>query len=361
MSNNQFLKEHTMDEDTNLDGQQEPGAEGAAGAGEGEQAGEGAEGAAPKKEEERALTPREIAMNAIRVSRTEDGSDLEDQPAPTPPAATPAQAPAAASAEEEQLAAQLDTPKVLDGGLDKVMVKVKVDGVEKEVSVADMQRQYQINGAAERRLQEANRLLDEARKAKSPPVGSDEQSTSAESSVTSKPAPTKVSAKDIVQALFEGDESKAEAAIAQLLEGRSEPTQPSTSELVEKLTPEVRQRIVNESALDKFLDANADITADPHLVDLTARYMDAEVAGGKPYPEALEAAGQKTRDWLAKMGVKAKTEPPSTTSRDKKLERKAAMDNVTAVHTKAGSTEEPERTASQTIAEMQKARGLYQG
>jgi hypothetical protein len=48
---------------------------------------------------------------------------------------------------------------MLADDLDKTMVKVKIDGHEAEVSVEEMVRQYQKNGAADRRLAEANRLL----------------------------------------------------------------------------------------------------------------------------------------------------------------------------------------------------------
>ena len=316
--------------------------------------GEGNPSGAPTLEEpkQRELTPRELAMEAIQVNRSEDGIT---HPEPDDNAAGAA----------DQLAAQLDAPRVLTDDLDKVMVKTKVDGVESEVSVAEMQRQYQKGKAADLRLEEATRLLREAKAATvTPPVGIGSSTPAEDDPGTKKPDAGIDGQKEFVSALFEGDEEKALAALAKLGIGRSDgPTQIDPQQLLTQLTPAVKQQLAEEVALDTFSKTYADIVKDPYLAQMADGFLEAEMKGGKSFTEALEASGTRTRDWLRSKGVPAPApvppEPSPTDVRASKLERKAQMDNIPALNTAASSTVEPQATASQTIAEMQKARGLY--
>lgn len=293
-----------------------------------------------KPEAKPELSARELALNAIAVER--DGQ--EQQPVETTP-----------PVDEAQLAAQLE-PKVLSDGLDKMKVKVKIDGVESEVTVEEMQRQYQKNGAAERRLEEATRLLNEARAA-SPPVRLENQEATGNTETTPESGDDE-EGKAFLAALFDGDESKALAALKKIgLVGRPKEPTLDTNQLAAQLTPAIKQQLVVDSALEKFGVDYADIVGDPYLADLADRYLDAEVKGGKPFPEALQEAGKKTRDWLASKGVKT-TEPSPTIDRNTKLERKAGLDQIPALNSKATTVDEPVPTASDVINEMRKARGL---
>lgn len=310
------------------------------------------EGAAEQQPAERQPTPRELAMAAIVVRRDEDGETAAED-------STPELAAQHADPVQEQLAAQLDQPTVLADDLGKYRVKVKIDGVEHEVSVADMQRQFQINGAAERRLQQANALLEQAKKTASPPAGVAPAAHAADSPSAPTAKAAGEVAKNIVGALLEGDDAKAIAALEEALAGRqNEPTPIDQGQLAAQLTPAIRQQIVNESALDAFMTANADLMGDPHLVDLTGRFIDAEMATGKAYPDALQAAGQQTRDWIAKLGGAKPTVDPQQTTRDKKLEQKAGMDVIPALNKTASSAQEPEPNTSTVLDQMRKARGL---
>lgn len=316
------------------------------------------------QQQERELSPRELAMNAIVVKRE------EEPPAPAAPAAQQAaeqaalqqaaQDPGAQNQDADQVALQSGDSQGQPQDLSKLMVKVKIDGQEREVSVADMQRQYQINGAAELRLQQANELLKKAKTQQAPPVGVAQKQGDGDSSSTPASKGAGEVAKNIVGALLEGDDEKAVSELQLALEGRQQelPTPIDQDQLAAQLTPAIRQQIVNESALDAFMAANKDLMADPHLVDLTGRYIDAEMATGKAYPDALQEAGRQTRAWIAKLGGDKPTVDPQQTSRDKKLERKAAMDNIPALNQTAASTQEPPQSASDVIAQMRKARGL---
>lgn len=283
------------------------------------------------------LTAREIAMEAIADLRQDDfdtennggqASQVEQQTQPEPPQAQPE-------------------------GLDKMLVRVKIDGVESEVTVAEMQRQYQKNGAAERRLEEATRLLNEARAA-SPPLGFAPAATS--NDIQTTPGGDDEEGKAFLAALFDGDEEKALAALRAVGFGRPQPT-PTTQQLAAQLTPAIKQQLVVDSALERFEATYADVMADPYLEGMAADFIKQEMEAGMPFVEALDVGGKRTRDWLASKGVTTPT-PNPTTDRNTKLERKARIDTVPALSSKATTVEEPEQSATDVINEMRKARGL---
>lgn len=288
----------------------------------------------PELDKPREPTERELAMDRIAEARQESfgaehGTEVD-----------------------QQLAVQLEpasTPK--PDALDSLMVKVKIDGVESEVSVAEMQRQFQKNGAAERRLEEATRLLNEARTAQATQPHINDapvQTTNNESADEG--------AEQFIEALFDGDKSKAMDAMQRIGLGRQQPT-PDVNELAKQLTPVLKQQMIVESAFDEFKSKYADIVDDPYLADLADRYLDADVKAGVPFTQALEAAGKKTRDWLASKGVMAQN-VSQTTSRESKLERKARIDSIPALGSKAVTNDDPVQSATDVINEMRKARGL---
>jgi len=278
-------------------------------------------------------TERELAMEAISVHR--ESSDAI-QPEPV----------------VDQVAAQT---QFLSDGLDRMMVKVKIDGVERDVTVEEMQRQYQKNGAAERRLEEATRLLNDARAHAAPPVGFAPNADQDDITQTPGGDPDEVG-KAFLAALFDGDEGKALEALKKIGTGRQQPTR-DDSELVAQLTPAIKQQLVVESALERFAVDYADVVKDPYLAQMADGFLEADVQGGKPFTEALESAGRKTRDWLTSKGVTTPN-PTPTMDRNTKLERKAGIDQIPALNTKATTIEAPVQSATDVINEMRKARGL---
>lgn len=321
--------------------------------------GEGAGSAPPG---ERPLSARELAMDAIRVKR-EDEEERERTGASAQTAPEPAAQPAATAADEAdtQLAAQLGEDQVLASGLDKVKVKVKIDGEEQLVSVEEMQRQFQKNGAADKRLAEATRLLQQAQQmASAPPVRVESGAQQNDSAPASQPSGGDVeSAKAFVSALFEGDEEKALAALTKVGIGRSEgSTQIDVNQLAQQLTPAIRNQLIAESASEKFRQDYADIVEDPILARIADGFLEAGLKDGTPFPEAMEAAGKLTRQWVASKAPPAPPAPSPTTDRDKKLAMKAGIDEVSAASKTAASTQPAPQTLSDVILEMKKARGL---
>ncbi len=237
------------------------------------------------------------------------------------------------------------------------MVKVKVDGVEQDVPVSEVVKSYQFEAAARTRLAEANRILSDARAtaaAALPPAKVDGVDTGAETTAASNE-----SLGEFVDTLFEGDKEKAVAALAKLgITGRSNGPIPDLAQLEEQLTPVIRQRLIDDSALEKFRTENADLEQDPHLVEVVNRNITAAVEAGRPYSEALGIGAQKTRDWLTSIGAaKPKPEPTTTATQSSKLERKAGIDEIQTLNRTANTTAAAPQSVSDTIAQMKKARG----
>lgn len=295
-------------------------------------------------QQEVAQNPRMLAMEAIRVQRDGDGEPDGD------------------GGNAGQLALQIeqDAPRVLTDGLDKIMVRVKVDGVEQEVPVAEAVANYQRTSAAQARLNEATRVLEEARRtaaaAPKPPAQVEQPDNTGNTSPASKPE----TVKEFVEALFEGDTDKAVEAFAKLglNTGRSDGATLDLEQMQAQLTPAIKQQLIDDSALERFEKANADLAADPHLVSVTNNFIQEAVNGGTPYAQALEVGAQRTRDWLASIGAaKPASEPAPGAHQPSKLERKARIDEVQPLNRTANTTQDAPASASSVIAEMKKARG----
>ncbi len=302
------------------------------------------------KVDENNLPPRLRAMASIKVDRDDDEPSAVDQQLSAQLEAEP---PKATDPKPEPAAA----PKALTDGLDKMLVTVKIDGVERQVTVEEMQRTYQKAGAADKRLEEATRLLREAqaREQQSPPVGVAQSGTQGDSA--NVPDGGDEEGKQFLSALFEGDESKALEAFKKATGGRHQPIQ-SESDLIAKLTPAIKQQLLQESALEKFEKDFADVVADPYLDQVAAEFIRAEMDGGKSFIESLEIGGNKTRDWIASKIPKTDPAPKPTMNRDAKLERKASIDQIPALNKAASTTVEQPKSASEVIVAMRKARGL---
>lgn len=263
---------------------------------------------------------------------------------------------------DDQIEQQLElptkqAPRVLSADeLVQSRVKVKIDGVEEEVSIEELQRNYQKGGAADRRLAEATRLLTEARAVAVPPVGIDPKAVKNDSPAADPKVKTSERNKKLVEALFEGDQEKALEALEEFDEGRGNAT-PTLEVLTAQLAPAVQQQLVNDDALARFATDHAHIVGDPHLASMADGFLEEAMEAGTPLPQALEAAAQKTQDWLTSMGIAA-PKPKPATSRDRKLERKAGMDTLPTLHKKAAVQEDVEESASDVIASMRAARGM---
>lgn len=333
--------------------------------------------------------PRMQAMAAI-ASANEDGiarehadeglavDGLGNAPAPSPapspapapaPAPKPAPAPGAAPAPaaatvDDQLMAQFGADPVPMEALDSLKVKVKIDGQERVVTLHELRRTAQLDGAAHARLEEANRLLHEARThaattATQPPVGVAPAAAPGQSSPASKDV-TAIT-KQLVGAIFEGDEGKAAELLGQVLAGNQQPAI-NAEEIAARVVPVVKQQLSVDEANAQFRSDFKEIVADPMLAGVAdqffvqAQQMDPQ----KSYAQLLDEAGTETRKWMSANGLKTATEPARGSTRQEKLEAKQRIDGKeTRGLSRTETPTEPQvESPSQVIAAMRQARGL---
>ena len=235
----------------------------------------------------------------------------------------------------------------------KQMRTVKVDGEELEVSDDDLVASYQKQAAASKRLydanQEATRIIADAT-AKAAALA-------APITPQAKPDFT-AKRKEYHQALFEGDQEKADSLFDELMQGRPAATPiPDAQSIIAQVTPVIKQQLSNESALEKFQTDYKDVIADPDLLALTTLKLRQFEAEGKPYAEALISAGNAVREKFKGTPSPTPAEP-TTTTRAEKLEKKGGIVNIPTAHSKATTTAEPEESRSDIILQMRKQRGL---
>lgn len=261
------------------------------------------------------------------------------------------QAPDEEISAETQLAAQLESPAptVLADGYDKYRIKTKVDGVESEVSLDEVVRQYQKGGAADKRLADATRLLEEAKKTVAAPTARPEPEPS---------DPNAPGAEDeFIKAMFSGDEEGARKAFREAVtQGRPEKPTPTVAEIVAAATPALKQQLVVESALEQFQKDYADVIQDPYLARKADDLLTAAISEGHAFGDALKQAGDGTRDWVRQITGAAPAGANPTTARNERLERKAGIDSIPATSAKAVVAQEREANHSDIIAEMRASR-----
>lgn len=255
---------------------------------------------------------------------------------------------------DSQLAAQLGG-RVLEGEVIQdtanIRVKVKVDGVESQVLLADVLRNYQKGSAADRRLEEATRLLKEAeaRAATPAPVSQ---------AAPALPAPVSEEllgkAKQVLSRMYEGDEDGAAKMLVELTQnqGGEQPTlTPALN--VDDVAVVIEQRLAVKNAFAMVQKDYPDVLANPDLDLLTANKAKALEATGIPRAEALVTAAAGVYELLGRKPAGSPEPVPTPTVRDEKLKLKAALDPVRVANASAASGASPEDTSpSALIAAM---------
>lgn len=251
------------------------------------------------------------------------------------------------------VSSQVDAALNVVNDYEHTLVKVKLDGQEQEMKLSDVVRGFQKESVASKRLNEATAKLKEAdeylAKVKSTPVNEQQNQQYAGDDV-------KVVAKSAIEALLNGDEEGAAEALERLANRRGNSTeQANTSDVA----LEVKRQLEVDSALTEFQAEYADVVSDPYLADITNNFLKEEMQTGEHggMSDALKAAGDKARDWLANLTGK-KTENQRSTIRNDRVAKKAGMEQVPANSASAASLSEPEESAADVINQMRKERGL---
>lgn len=287
------------------------------------------------------------------------------------------QPPSAREIEMERIAAQIEASSIAAGDFDidnppdnppekptepaatasaapaERMIKVNVDGVEGEVPESEMVRGYQKEAYANKRMQEAAILQHSLSEREQAIAAREEQLNKQQKPNSEEPPPNSDVVQDVVTAIYAGDEDATKAALTKLIEGRQQPTQAPTQD-TQAVVQQVKTQLAQEAAMDKFLDDYKDVVADPILTKIADDFFAEEQALGKPYAEALEEAGKRTRTWIGD-----KTPKTATTRTERIAEAKKGIDKIPSTNATAmGSDDAPEESATSIIQGMRKARGL---
>lgn len=321
---------------------------------------------------------RELAMEALESRHHLAMAESNGYELPKEEESTPATTDTTAT--DHQIAAQQaetePAPTPVHDQHEKV--KVKVDGIETEVPLDDLVRQYQKNSSADRRLNEATRLLREAQEAQvarqlldqQEAQARDQQKQQQQAAATEQEPAVEVNAsgKEFLKALFEGDEENALTALQKVIGGRQQApvTAPAPTldidQITHAVTQQVQQKLVVESALAQNRNDYPELYADPDMEALAlTKIQRLREQDGSDFFAALETVSKDMATkfgWTSQADKGRQADPAPTTSsnRTAKLEQKRQIDNLASVNTKTTSTEQQPENPSDVIAAMKAAR-----
>lgn len=251
------------------------------------------------------------------------------------------EAPPEGEDKEEEEKAEPEPPKAEEEAeKPEELVTLRVDGKEVQVPKSKIVdagvRTLQKEAAADKRLEEATRLLKAA------------QEFSQKQQPMQQPLSDQDVAHVIAQALRTGDEAQASAAIQALMQsGRSQPI------------PDVRQVVAQEfeatAALDMFKRDFADIVSDPTAMLLASSLEDQRIARvqagaepNRPLSEVYKEHGESIRKWRG-IGQKSMQE---------KAELKKALQPAPVAASVRAPAPKPDKpkTTEQIIEDMRKSR-----
>jgi hypothetical protein len=318
----------------------------------------------PKKEQvARNSLVEDIARKAREERAAQRGETLE------PEAETPEPEVEAAEPEVEAPEPEVETETPAEE-----LITIKVDGKEQQVPISKVRdigvRALQKELAADARLNEAAQRAKELEERENqikqremlardlelrykqdnagPPKGAQD---------------FKETAKKVLNAIYDDDQDKAADALTQLFAGRQSAT-PDVDTVVRQAAQAAREAARQEyeerkaredhvKAVEAFKQTFPDIVSDQRLFDQADRET-LVVKKEHPdwaLPQILEEAGKRVSEWKRHFGGSEVTQ--------KATARKQSLDNPSSASVRHSPppAQEP-KTASQTIAEMRKARGL---
>jgi len=341
------------------------------------------EASAPAESNEPPKSARELAMEQVIASRkAAEAADLEQyrqdlkaQGLPVPEEVSPApvedESDEVGDEESDRLQREIQAeqaapkPKLVED-LDQTLVRIKVDGVEREVPLAELVRTAQKHEAADKRLAEATRLLQEAEAKRRDADAQAQPAQAAQAPEQAKPdsAPQvrqdrEQKAKEFLEAMFHGDEDRATQILAGLMPDSPPPQETATrAPDPEELAAQVEASLERRSALKQFASAYPEVLKDTDLAALADMKLARRLAQGEPFSQALMSIGEElyTKTGLKTPAAAAQETPPATPSQTERVERKKAADVVRGRSASTASTQEAPPSPSDVIKQMQEAR-----
>lgn len=325
---------------------------------------------------------REIAMDQVIASRkaaeeaelAQHRSDLKAQGLLVEEDAHDAAPSADTEDDADNLQRELQNaqsrPKLIED-IDQSVVKIKVDGVEREVPLSELVRTAQKHEAADKRLAEATRLLQEADARANAAVAPPPAATQAPEQTNADTIPQlrhdrQQKAKEFLEAMFHGEEERATEILAGLLPESPPPRETAAPVLdPEQIASQVEASLERRSALKQFASAYPEILKDQDLATLADMKLARKLAEGESFSTALMSIGE---DIYLKSGHKKpaaaeeQTRSASPTQAER-VERKKTADPVRGRSASAASTMEAPPSAADVIREMQeqRLRGRWNG
>lgn len=318
------------------------------------------------------VSPRMAAMEAIAAQRRDSlAADGVDMSGAEPEKPVPEKKPAAEDppSGDDQLAAQLgQDERPIQYADPNMRVKVKVDGEEIELPVADVIKSYQKDAAASKRLQEATRLRQIAEQAANKVAHEGDHADNSSATDVAKPEVKQARVgkiKEIFSKLYEGDEEGAAEEMEQLIaQGVGAPAQTTQTQTIDpnQIAAEVKQQLAFDSAYGEVqTDYPALFSNDERGVVLgsaTAARMQAKSALGVPRDQALRESAEEVASLFGIEKAGRQQAAPQRTTRDTKLEHKANLDIPESANVVAGGKAAPAEApnVSSVIAEMARSR-----
>lgn len=332
--------------------------------------------------------PRERAMAEIeeRHARTSGHSEPEPEPKAEPEPAqkpekkaeAPVQDPSPPSAEDmlhgskfaqpEQKDEEQGAPAAEPAPEPLKTVRVKVDGQEydapaEEVEAAGGVRSYQIQKAAENRLEKANTQLAEVRKLQAEIA--EQAAAHLKATTPQAPSDQEFIAQKLEQIRF-GTPEEGAAALQEVLGRTNKQADP------EQLFQQVMSQINRTTALKEFDREHQDIVSNPHLLQWAGMLFQHAEASARvsreplDYPKLLRTIGNQIRSAVGKPNQPAAA-PAATSGTPSQAtsEKEARKASIVTLPTAAARAEPPKEskpeTREDTLNEMRRSRGIPTG
>jgi hypothetical protein len=265
-------------------------------------------------------------------------------------------------------------------------VKIVVDGEEREVPLSEIKdagiRSLQKESAADKRLEEATKLLKEAQEVKTQPP--EKEPDVEEEDVSTEPdelkdaeaelAKKRQAHRDAIQ--YGTDEEVEEAMIAyesalrtvnRIEAGASRPDATQNNLSVDDVVDKLEERkVIKKFHLSPEEGGFKDLTDDPVLRNACLLKVDELLESGEPGTwETYEKAGNLVREKYVTGPQPPETDvettddkPTSTDNLETKLERKREIDNIPAANAKTESTLKPaeQKKPSEIVEEIRQSR-----
>lgn len=296
------------------------------------------------------VSEQEGGQQPVLSDRERAMQEIDAQIAASLPAAEP---------EQSKSVADDVLPETLaDDQLERVRVRVKVDGQVVELPLSEVTKGYQKDAVASRRLAiaaEERKKLDAERAL----FEQAKQQSAAPSQGTDDAGDVDAQIKAAMAALVEGDEDAAAAALKSMLKGRQATTPQIIDEdaVVHKAAALVVQQQGEEA---RAKDWQEFVAANPVFADQTSKQRQyGDYLFNTVYAPKIEAGEISYREALNSAAADASTvfRPEPMSSRQQKEERKRAIDNLPVAGARAARSQPVDETMDDVLAEMRRSRG----